>query len=254
MSAERLQRIHEAIQRHIDAGEISGAVTLVARRGRIVHFEAHGLMDIESKRPMQKDAIFRIASMSKPITGVAVMMMLEEGKLRLNDPVSKFLPEFKNSKVAIPRGNLRRFYVDPGGSGTHHPRPADAHQRPDDRRHRIEGRALRGRPRAIRWRSYIPGWRRSRSTSSPARNGLIADTRAPTRSRASWKSFPGQPYDEFLRTRIFRTAGDEGYVLLSARRPPAAHGDTVSQEPQRFGQAENQDGFSLKRTSPAAAD
>ncbi len=89
MSTERLHRIHEAVQRHIDAGEISGAVTLVARRGRIVHFEAHGLMDIESKRPMEKDAIFRIASMSKPITGVAVMMMVEEGKIRLNDPVSQ---------------------------------------------------------------------------------------------------------------------------------------------------------------------
>src|ERR1700691_632110 len=113
MSSERLRRIHEAIQRHIDAGEISGAVTLVARRGRLVHFEAHGLMDIESKRPMQKDAIFRIASMSKPITGVAVMMMLEEGKLRLNDPVSKFLPEFKDSKVAVARGASCQFFLVP---------------------------------------------------------------------------------------------------------------------------------------------
>src|SRR5580700_1113997 len=113
MSSERLHRIHDAIQRHIDAGEISGAVTLVARRGHIVHFEAHGLMDIESKRPMEKDAIFRIASMSKPITGVAVMMMLEEGKLRLNEPVSRFLPEFKNSKVALPRGDSGDFYLVP---------------------------------------------------------------------------------------------------------------------------------------------
>jgi CubicO group peptidase (beta-lactamase class C family) len=116
MSSLRLRRIHEAIQPHIDAGEISGAVTLVARRGRIVHFEAHGLMDIESKRPMEKDAIFRIASMSKPITGVAVMMMVEEGKLRLNDPVSRFLPEFKNPKVAIPRGNPGDFYTIPANS------------------------------------------------------------------------------------------------------------------------------------------
>src|SRR5580700_6943362 len=113
MSSVRLRRIHEAIERHVDAGEISGAVTLVARRGRTVHFEAHGLMDIESKRPMQKDAIFRIASMSKPITGVAVMMMLEEGKLRLNEPVSRFLPEFKNSKVALPRGDSGDFYLVP---------------------------------------------------------------------------------------------------------------------------------------------
>src|SRR5271155_2148132 len=65
LSQQRLQRIHESMQRHIDAGDISGAVTLVARRGRIAHFEAHGLMDIDSKKPMQKDAIFRLASMSK---------------------------------------------------------------------------------------------------------------------------------------------------------------------------------------------
>ena len=92
---QRLQRIHEAIQRHIDASDISGAVTLVSRKGRIAHFEAHGLMDIDSKKPMSKDAIFRIASMSKPITGVAIMMLMEEGKIRLTDPVSKFIPEFK---------------------------------------------------------------------------------------------------------------------------------------------------------------
>jgi CubicO group peptidase (beta-lactamase class C family) len=64
MSAERLQRIHEEMQRHIDAHEISGAVTLVARRGRIVHFEAHGFMDLETRKPMAKDAVFRLASMS----------------------------------------------------------------------------------------------------------------------------------------------------------------------------------------------
>jgi CubicO group peptidase (beta-lactamase class C family) len=101
LSQERLQRIHETMQRHIDAGDIAGAVTLVARRGRIAHFEAHGLMDIESKKPMQKDAIFRLASMSKPITGVAILMLMEEGKIRLTDPVSKFIPEFKDLKVAV---------------------------------------------------------------------------------------------------------------------------------------------------------
>jgi CubicO group peptidase (beta-lactamase class C family) len=103
LSQDRLQRIHEAMQRHIDAGDISGAVTLVARRGRVVHLETHGLMDIDSKTPMRKDAIFRLASMTKPITGVAILMLMEEGKLRLTDPVSKFIPEFKNLQVAVPR-------------------------------------------------------------------------------------------------------------------------------------------------------
>jgi CubicO group peptidase (beta-lactamase class C family) len=104
LSSERLQRVHDAVQRHIDAKEVSGVVTLVARRGRIAHLEAQGLMDIESKKPMPKDGIFRLASMSKPITGAAVMMLVEEGKIRLNDPVSRFIPEFKNlNKVAVPK-------------------------------------------------------------------------------------------------------------------------------------------------------
>jgi CubicO group peptidase (beta-lactamase class C family) len=101
LSSERLQRIHEAVQRHIDAKDVSGSVTLVARKGRVAHLEAHGLMDIESKKPMPKDGIFRLASMSKPITGAAVMMLVEEGKVRLNDPVSRFIPEFRNMKVGV---------------------------------------------------------------------------------------------------------------------------------------------------------
>jgi len=114
LSAERLQRVHEAVQRHIEARDVSGAVTLVARRGRIAEFEAHGLMDIESKKPMAKDTVFRLASMSKPITSVAVMMMLEEGKLRLNDRVSQFIPEFKNVKVAVAKAGAAPLPVPLG--------------------------------------------------------------------------------------------------------------------------------------------
>jgi CubicO group peptidase (beta-lactamase class C family) len=101
LSTDRLKRINELMQRAIDANEVSGAVTIVARRGRIAHFEAQGLMDREAKTPMRKDAIFRIASMSKPVTGVAILMLMEEGKLRLTDPVSRFIPEFKNTQVAM---------------------------------------------------------------------------------------------------------------------------------------------------------
>jgi CubicO group peptidase (beta-lactamase class C family) len=106
LSSERLARITEMMQRRIAAGDISGGVTLVARKGRIAHLEAHGMMDIESKKPMPKDAVFRIASMTKPVVGVAIMMMLEEGKLRLTDPVSKFIPAFKEMKVAVAQPNL----------------------------------------------------------------------------------------------------------------------------------------------------
>src|SRR5215831_8014350 len=103
LSTEGLKRIHELIDRRIESRDVSGAVTLVARRGQVAHLEAQGLMDIETNRPMRKDAIFRIASMTKPVVGVAVLMMMEEGKVRLSDPVSRFIPEFKELKVAIPQ-------------------------------------------------------------------------------------------------------------------------------------------------------
>jgi CubicO group peptidase (beta-lactamase class C family) len=105
LSSERLKRVTELIQRHIDARSFSGAVTLVARNGRVAHHEAQGLMDLESKKPMQKDGIFRIMSMTKPVVGVAILMMMEEGKVRLNDPVSRFIPEFKELTVAVSQGN-----------------------------------------------------------------------------------------------------------------------------------------------------
>jgi CubicO group peptidase (beta-lactamase class C family) len=100
-ASDRLHRIDELIQRHLDAGRFSGAVTLVARHGRIVRLEAQGLMDIESRKPMQKDTIFRIMSMTKPIVGASIMMMIEEGKVRLTDPASKFIPEMKELEVAV---------------------------------------------------------------------------------------------------------------------------------------------------------
>ncbi len=101
LSSERLQRINEVIKRYIDSNQISGAVTLVARKGRVAHYEAQGLMDIESKKPIRKDALFRMASSTKPVASVAIMMLMEEGKIRLSDPVSKFIPEFKNQQVAV---------------------------------------------------------------------------------------------------------------------------------------------------------
>ena len=103
LSSERLQRINDVARDYIDSGQVTGAVSIVARRGRIAYFEAQGLMDLESKTPMRKDAIFRMASMSKPVTGVAILMLMEEGKVRLTDPVSRFIPEFKGIQVAVAR-------------------------------------------------------------------------------------------------------------------------------------------------------
>ncbi len=99
MSGERLNRLNDGMKSLVDQGHLAGIVTMVARHGKVIEFEAAGKRDIGANLPMQKDSIFRIYSMSKPITGVAMMMLFEEGKWQLNDPVAKYIPEFAGLKV-----------------------------------------------------------------------------------------------------------------------------------------------------------
>jgi CubicO group peptidase (beta-lactamase class C family) len=101
MSSLRLQRIRDALQADIDKGVVPGAVALIARRGKIAFLEALGYRDRETGAAIATDTIFRIASMTKPFTSVATMMLAEEGKLLLADPVSRYIPEFANLKVAV---------------------------------------------------------------------------------------------------------------------------------------------------------
>ena len=101
LSSERLERIGAVVQQSIDDKRIAGAVTLVARRGRVVWLKAQGMADRESGRPMRTDTIFRICSMTKPITSAAVMMLYEEGRFLLDDAVSTYLPEFAHPKVLV---------------------------------------------------------------------------------------------------------------------------------------------------------
>src|ERR1700746_3545123 len=101
LSAERLERIGAEVQRNIDNKRIAGAVTLVIRHGKVAWFKAQGMADREAAKPMRTDALFRICSMTKPITSLAAMMLYEEGRFLLEDPVSKYLPEFKKPKVFV---------------------------------------------------------------------------------------------------------------------------------------------------------
>jgi CubicO group peptidase (beta-lactamase class C family) len=100
ISSQRLSRLTTEMKALADRGEVSGVVTMVARKGKVVHLEAAGKRELEGGTPMQKDTIFRIYSMTKPITGVAMMILMEQGKWQLNDPVSKHIPEFADLKVA----------------------------------------------------------------------------------------------------------------------------------------------------------
>ena len=106
LSAERLARATRAMEEDVAAGRIAGAIGVVARRGKIAYFEVRGDADRERARPMKKDTILRIYSMSKPIVSAALMMLHEEGKFMLTDPVSKYLPQYKDMEVLVdaPRG------------------------------------------------------------------------------------------------------------------------------------------------------
>lgn len=100
-SPQRLGRIRSIMQAYVDQGKLPGAITVVARRGQIAHAECFGWMDLEAKKPMRFDNIFLIYSMTKPITSVAMMMLYEEGRFQLHDPISKFIPEFKDVQVYV---------------------------------------------------------------------------------------------------------------------------------------------------------
>ena len=113
LSTKRLKHIDTLIDKHIEDKKIAGAVVLVARKGKISYFRAAGKADIN--KPMKKDTIFRIVSMTKPLTSVCIMRLYEEGKLLLSDPVSKYIPEFKNQKVMVtmPEGSAYPYKLVP---------------------------------------------------------------------------------------------------------------------------------------------
>ncbi len=106
LSSERLNRISSTLQSYIDQGKIAGNVTIVARGHQIAHFEAQGYMDVETKKPMQKDAIFRIASMTKLMTSIAILMLYEEGHFLLTDPIQQYLLEFKDLMILDAKTNF----------------------------------------------------------------------------------------------------------------------------------------------------
>src|SRR5713226_9759386 len=100
-SREKLQRVGDYIRNEIATGKIPGAILLIQQHGKPVYFENFGVRDVATRLPMTADTIFRIYSMSKPIASVAAMMLVEDGKLKLDDPVSKFIPAFAGIKVGV---------------------------------------------------------------------------------------------------------------------------------------------------------
>ena len=224
-SSERLARIHDMVQRHMDAHDISGAVTLVARNGKVAHFEAQGLADIESRKPMSKDSLFWIMSMTKPVVGTSVLMLMEEGKLRLTDPVSKFIPEFKGMKVAVmqdrpantpapARGTPPLFYTVPATreltiqdllthvNGLNTGGPASTAE--------VAKIALKAGESLA---DYIPRLATTPLDFQPGTRWQYSATAAWDTLERVVEVITGQPFDRFARERIFDPLGmkDTGY-------------------------------------------
>jgi CubicO group peptidase (beta-lactamase class C family) len=120
MSTERLERLDEHFHRYVDEGRISGVVTYIVRRGQVVHEDAYGLADIAAKRPMSQDSYFYLYSMTKPVTSVALLILYEEGKFQLDDPLAKYLPEMADLKLYAGEGSGSMTLKDPARQPTIH--------------------------------------------------------------------------------------------------------------------------------------
>ena len=123
MSSERLARIDPMIERYITNGQIVSAVTVVLRDGKVVQSKAYGFQDPNARTPLRSDALFRLASQSKPITAVAILTLVDEGLVRLSDPVSRFIPEFRAPRVAVPKPGMQAPPTLPPGAAPTGPKP-----------------------------------------------------------------------------------------------------------------------------------
>ncbi len=212
MSSERLREIDAVMQRHIDSGKVQGAITAVARRGKVVHFMAHGLMDVERGRAMQEDAIFRMASSSKPVLGVAAMMLIEEGLLSPTDEVAAYLPEFRDMQVAVLKEPADRdvspLYVAKGKVPEHRLVPAERAIMVHHLLTHTSGLASEGLGSAI---AELP--EQGPAATLASRVPLYAVGHDVVARLIEVVS--GLPYDEFVRTRILEPLGmtDTHFIL-----------------------------------------
>lgn len=208
-SSERLKRINRFMQGYIEDKKLAGAVTMLARRGEVFHLENYGVQDLESGAAVERDTIFRLYSMTKPITSVAVMMLYEEGRFSLDDPVGKFIPAFADMKVLEGMGEtgmrlvgqerpitIRHLLTHTSGLsyGLHRDTPidamyheskiADADSTLKEVMDRLARIPLVNQP-GTKWRYSI----------SPAVLGYLVEV------------VSGKPFDKFLRERIFTPLG-----------------------------------------------
>ncbi len=224
MAGDRLDRMKAVMQDYVDRQQVAGVVTILVRAGKVVSFEPIGRMDVEKNVPIRKDTIFRMASMSKAVTSVAAMILVEESKIRLSDPVSKFLPAFKQTSVAIPGAGSRVGIV-----------PAKREITIRDLLTHTAGISYGNGPAADQWKAAgIQGWYLSdrKEPIVPLMERLAAlpfDAQPGERYVYGYNTdilgaviekASGVPLDEFVRTRIFTPLKmtDSGFFLPPEKR------------------------------------
>lgn len=208
-STPGIEAFRQSFRGLVDHGQLAGVTTLIARHGKVVHFDAYGVKDLDSKAPVTTDTIFRIASMTKPIVGVAMMTLWEEGKWSLDDPVAKHIPEFAGLKVAAPDGE-----VPPSKPMTM--RQLMSHTAGFDTSGGYEGKNITDRAQPLQ-----------------AMIDKLAKLPLPVQPGADWRYGPvvdiqgyvveklsGQTLDVFLKTRIFDPLGmkDTGFWVDASKR------------------------------------
>jgi CubicO group peptidase (beta-lactamase class C family) len=225
MSSERLERLDAFVGDLIQRDRLAGAVTAIARRGRLVHWNAQGMANIAGHRAMRKDDIFAFASMTKPVTAVAVMMLVEEGRLRLSDPLEKFLPEFRDMKVAVADPHAPEGYVlEPAK------RSITIHDLLTHRSGFVGPPASRS-PAAMLERKIAQGWPKNPTLAQYVSG--VAQAPLDNQPGAAWEygaSFAvlgrvievvsGQSFPEFIRHRLFDPLHmvDSGFVVPEQQR------------------------------------
>jgi len=222
LSSERLDRIGAVMNEHVAKGHIAGAIGLIARRGKIGYFETYGFQDKEAGVAMRKDTMFRMYSMTKPITGVAVMILYEEGKFYLTDPVSKYLPELVNMKVSVVETDAKT------GKKTRYSVPAQREITILDLLRHTSGIDYAGPEELEGKRIYEKLGTNSVDQTIAEMVKKIGQAPLVHQPGTMWEYglsmdvlarlvevVSGQPYDKFLEQRIFKPLGmvDTGYTV-----------------------------------------
>jgi len=225
LSSQRLDRIDQAMEKHVVEGHFSGAIGLIARRGKVGYFKTWGEMDKETGKKMSKDAIFRMYSMTKAVTGVAAMILYEQGHFALNDPISNYLPEFKNMQVVVEKTDRNT------GKRTVELVPANNPIRVRDLFMHTSGLSYGG-PIAADGEAYFTKFGVSQATTLEAMIKRLAMAPLLQQPQTTWQygrstdvlaryveAISGMSVDEFFNKNIFQPLGmvDTGYHVPKAK-------------------------------------